>query len=62
MLIVYLRPLAIIGPAKSHPEVIIAAIAARDENKAQAYAKKHSIPVVFKSYQGQLRLLRDANQ
>jgi predicted dehydrogenase len=44
--------MAIISPAKSHPEVVIAAIAARDEKKAQAYAKKHGIPVVLKSYQG----------
>jgi predicted dehydrogenase len=44
--------MAIISPAKSHPEVVIAAIAARDEKKGQAYAKKHGIPVVHKSYQG----------
>jgi hypothetical protein len=44
--------MAIISPAKSHPEVVITAIAARDEKKAQAYAKKHGIPVVHKSYEG----------
>jgi predicted dehydrogenase len=52
MLKVIDRPAAIILPAKSHPDVIIAAIAARDERKAQAYAKKHGIPKVHKSYQG----------
>jgi predicted dehydrogenase len=46
--------MAIISPAKSHPGVIIAAIAARDEKKGQAYAKKYGIPVVYKSYQGPL--------
>jgi len=46
------RPMAIIAAAKSHPEVIIAAVAARDEGKAKTYAKKHGIPVVFGSYQG----------
>jgi hypothetical protein len=43
------RPQAIIAPAKSHLEVIIAAVAARDEKRAQAYAK-HDLPTVFKSY------------
>ncbi|KAH8816095.1 hypothetical protein F5884DRAFT_208323 [Xylogone sp. PMI_703] len=47
-------PLAIIFPARTHPEVIIAAVAARDEKKAQAYAKKHGIPIVHKSYQDML--------
>lgn len=44
--------MALIMPAKSHPEVIIAAVAARDGKKAEAYAKKHGIPIVHKSYQG----------
>jgi predicted dehydrogenase len=44
--------MALIGPAKSHPEVIIQAVAARDKAKAIAYAKKHGIPQVFDSYQG----------
>jgi predicted dehydrogenase len=45
--------MALIGPAKSHPEVIIQAVAARDKTKATAYAKKHGIPQVFDSYQGE---------
>ncbi|RFU29927.1 hypothetical protein B7463_g6402, partial [Scytalidium lignicola] len=49
-----IAPMAIITPARSHPEVIIAAVAARDEKKAQAYAKKHGIPIVHKSYQDML--------
>ena len=44
--------MAIIGPAKSHPEVIIAAVAARDEKRAHNFAKKYKIPIVYKSYQG----------
>lgn len=48
--------MAIIRPAISHPEAVIAAVAARDEKKAQAYAKKYGIPKVLKSYQGQLAL------
>ncbi|PMD35522.1 putative oxidoreductase [Hyaloscypha variabilis F] len=46
-----IAPSAVIQPAKSHPEVIIAAVAARDVKKAEAYAKKHGIPIVHKSYQ-----------
>lgn len=49
--------MAVIAPAKTHPDVIIAAVAARDEGKARAYAKKHGIPVVHGSYQG--KSLRD---
>ena len=44
--------MAFIIPAKTHPDVIVAAIAARDQKKAEAYAKKYGIPVVHKSYQG----------
>ncbi|CAG8961008.1 hypothetical protein HYFRA_00002548, partial [Hymenoscyphus fraxineus] len=44
-------PIAIINPARSHPEVIIAAVAARDEAKAKKYAEKYGIPTTFSSYQ-----------
>ncbi|CAG8970988.1 hypothetical protein HYALB_00007656 [Hymenoscyphus albidus] len=44
-------PIAIINPARSHPEVIIAAVAARDEAKAKKYAEKYGIPTTFASYQ-----------
>lgn len=47
-------PLAVITPAKSHPEVIVAAVAARDRERARQYAKKHSIPIVHNTYQGEL--------
>jgi predicted dehydrogenase len=40
-------------PAKSHPEVIVQAVAARDRSKAEAFAKSHGIPEVKDSYQGQ---------
>jgi len=39
-------------PAKSHPEVIVQAVAARDRSKAEAFAKSHGIPEVRNSYQG----------
>ncbi|KAF1913832.1 hypothetical protein BDU57DRAFT_558780 [Ampelomyces quisqualis] len=40
----------LIIPARSHAEVIVAAVAARDVKKAQAYAKKYNIPIVHKTY------------
>ena len=43
-------PDALITPAKSHGEVVIAAVASRDEEKAKAYALKHN---VAKTYYGQ---------
>ncbi|PSN69848.1 NAD(P)-binding protein [Corynespora cassiicola Philippines] len=46
-----IAPMALIGPARSHPEVIIAAVAARDPKKAEAFAKKHGIPIVHKTYE-----------
>ncbi|KAF5698724.1 oxidoreductase [Fusarium mundagurra] len=42
---------ALIAPAKSHPDIEIHAVAARQKPKAEAYAKKHNIPHVFDSYQ-----------
>ncbi|KAI3323853.1 hypothetical protein HD806DRAFT_76259 [Xylariaceae sp. AK1471] len=44
-------PSAIILPAKNHPDVVIQTIAARDPAKAKAYAQKHGIPDVAKTYQ-----------
>ncbi|KAF5688696.1 hypothetical protein FDENT_4781 [Fusarium denticulatum] len=42
---------ALITPSKSHPDVEIHAVAARQKEKAVAYAKKHNIPHVLDSYQ-----------
>ncbi|KAL8993813.1 MAG: hypothetical protein Q9169_006069 [Polycauliona sp. 2 TL-2023] len=47
-------PIAIINAAKTHPEVIVVAVAARDPVRAWAYAKKHDIPNVHSSYQSLL--------
>ncbi|KAA8650830.1 hypothetical protein EYZ11_003807 [Aspergillus tanneri] len=46
-----IAPIALIVPAKAHPDVIIAAVAARDHSRAEAYAKKHDIPIVHSSYE-----------
>ncbi|KAH7322434.1 hypothetical protein B0I35DRAFT_476387 [Stachybotrys elegans] len=53
-----IAPLTLIIPAKSHPEVIVQAVAARDRAKAEAFAKSHNIPEVKGSYQ---ELLDDPN-
>lgn len=42
--------MALINPAKSNPNVIIYAVAARDKTRAAAFAKKHGIPHVMDSY------------
>ncbi|KAG0646435.1 putative oxidoreductase [Hyphodiscus hymeniophilus] len=49
-----IAPMALIDPAKSHPEVIIQAVAARDREKADKYAKANNIPEVKGSYQEML--------
>jgi predicted dehydrogenase len=41
---------ALLGPAASVPEVTVAAIAARDQSRAQAYAGQHRIPVAYGGY------------
>ena len=46
--------MAVIIPAKSHPEVIVAAVAARDEKRARTYAQSYHIPNVHTSYQALL--------
>ena len=47
-----IAPVSLILPAKSHPDVIIQAVAARDKARAAEFAKSHDIPEVKDSYQG----------
>ncbi|KAI4128446.1 MAG: hypothetical protein LQ338_002719 [Usnochroma carphineum] len=49
-----IAPIAVISAAKTHPEVIVVAVAARDKKRAAAYAKKYRIPIVHESYQALL--------
>ncbi|RYO95977.1 hypothetical protein DL765_011715 [Monosporascus sp. GIB2] len=44
-------PDALTIPAKTHPDVVVQAVAARDRTKAQAYAQKHGIAEVKATYQ-----------
>lgn len=45
-----ITPLALLEPARRLPGVVVTAVAARDQDRAQAFARRHSIPTVFASY------------
>lgn len=45
-----IAPMALINPAKSNPDVVIAAVAARDAARATAFASKHDIAAVYDDY------------
>ncbi|KAI2788425.1 hypothetical protein POX_e06441 [Penicillium oxalicum] len=49
-----IAPVAVVNPAKSHPDVIVAAVAARDFDRAKKYAQDYGIPIVHSSYQAML--------
>ena len=40
-------PFALTLPAKTHPDVVVHAVAARDQARADAFAKKHGIPKAY---------------
>ena len=42
-----IAPLALILPVKNHPDAVVAAVAARDQGRADAYAKKHGISKAY---------------
>jgi predicted dehydrogenase len=45
-----ITPMALIRPARSVPDAAVTAVAARDHGRAAAFAAKHGIPVVHRSY------------
>jgi predicted dehydrogenase len=45
-----ITPMALLRPAREVPDVAIAAVAARDPARAEAFARKHGIPKAHKSY------------
>ncbi|CAO2657338.1 Nn.00g034640.m01.CDS01 [Neocucurbitaria sp. VM-36] len=53
-----IAPTALTIPARSHAEVIVVAVAARDKKKAETYAKRHGIPIVHDNYDA-LALIND---
>jgi predicted dehydrogenase len=46
-----IAPAAVINPAKDNAEVVVAAVAARDTSRAQAFATKHGIARVHDTYE-----------
>ncbi|PCG94101.1 Hypothetical protein PENO1_080150 [Penicillium occitanis (nom. inval.)] len=53
-----IAPMALIAPAKSHPEIIVQAVSARNRARAEEFAKKNGIPEVRDTYQ---EILDDPN-
>ncbi|HEY0282154.1 MAG TPA: Gfo/Idh/MocA family oxidoreductase [Rhizomicrobium sp.] len=45
-----IAPKAVIVPARDNPEFVVAAVAARDRSRAEAYAAEHGIPSVADGY------------
>ncbi|KAI0353762.1 NAD-P-binding protein [Trametes cingulata] len=54
-------PDALLTPAKSHPDVVVAAVACRDAVKGVKYAKSHGIPKVYSGFAGYQELLDDTD-
>ncbi len=46
-----IAPAAVIGPAERNPEVVVAAVAARERSRGEKFARKHRIGTVYDSYQ-----------
>jgi predicted dehydrogenase len=46
-----ITPMALLRPARRVPEATVVAVAARDAQRAQRFAKKHSIPKTHSSYE-----------
>lgn len=44
--------MALIGPAKQHPEVVVEAVAEEDGQRVEAFARRHGIGRWFSSCQG----------
>ncbi|KAI5888287.1 NAD(P)-binding protein [Schizophyllum commune H4-8] len=46
-----ITPPALVIPAKSHPEVVLKGVAARDRARADAFARRHGVEHVYDSYE-----------
>ncbi|BAW08435.1 Gfo/Idh/MocA family oxidoreductase [Nocardia seriolae] len=46
-----IAPNALIGPARRSPEVVVAAVAARDRARAEEFARRHGIERVYGGYE-----------
>ncbi|WP_159843808.1 Gfo/Idh/MocA family protein [Nocardia sp. CY41] len=45
-----IAPAAVVRPARAHPDVVVAAVAAREPERGRAFAREHGIERVFDSY------------
>lgn len=54
-----IAPIALVLPVKSHPDAVVAAVAARDQGRADAFAKKHGIPKAYGGPGAYQKLLDD---
>ena len=45
-----ITPAGVIKPARTNPEAVVRAVAARDRARAEQFASKHAIPIVHDSY------------
>ena len=52
-----IAPPALISPARSHPDVVVYAVAARNQGKAEAFARKYAIEKVYSGPEGYQRRL-----
>ncbi len=50
-----IAPAVVIAPARDNPDFEVVAVAARDPNRAKAYAAEHGIPHVAKDYDALVR-------
>ena len=42
-----IAPIALVWPIRNHPDAVVVAVAARDQAKADAFAKKHGIAKAY---------------
>ncbi|KAI9450762.1 NAD-P-binding protein [Russula earlei] len=54
-----IAPLGIVWPVKNHPDAVVEAVAARDQGRADAFAKRHGIPKAYGGPEAYQRLLDD---
>lgn len=50
-----IAPLALVTPAKTHPEVVLKGIAARDRKRAEEFAKSYGVERVYDTYDEMLK-------
>ncbi|KAH9004488.1 NAD-P-binding protein [Lactarius hatsudake] len=54
-----IAPIALVLPVKNHPDAVVTAVAARDQGRADAFAKKNGIPKAYGGSGAYQKLLDD---